>query len=289
MLHPEYDLVQVWGLGIPQVENRFVAGVVWPIDAAYRSATKLCAVVAQQGEKKNVTMPHSELLRAIIDEPSIERGLRLVCEGLRVQHATYHLAQNIGANSDLPFIRTTYPPEWVGRYLMKSYRRVDPVFKTAYGSTEPFLWSQLKNDDPEIMEFFADVEAHGIGNCGYTIPIVGNSGRRAIFSIASQDDPADWALRIESIAQTLGELALIFHGKALTEIHGGENIPSLSPREIQCLYWSTQGKDAGTISDILELSEHTVRDYLKSARLKLGCATIAQAVYEATRLGLIHP
>ena len=81
----------------------------------------------------------------------------------------------------------------------------------------------------------------------------------------------------------------MFHRRALVELYKGENIPSLSPRELECLSWTTQGKDANTIAAILEISEYTVRDYLKSARQKLGCATIAQAVYQATRLRLINP
>ena len=35
------------------------------------------------------------------------------------------------------------------------------------------------------------------------------------------------------------------------------------------------------------LSPHTVRDFLKSARFKLDCASSAQAVSKATKLGLL--
>ncbi|GIK82707.1 MAG: hypothetical protein BroJett024_38120 [Alphaproteobacteria bacterium] len=234
-------------------------------------------------------MARSELLLEIIDEPDLFGGLKRVCAGFSVRHAVYHLAQNVKLQIDLPFIRTTYPAEWLGRYLIRNYYMIDPVVERGFGSAEPFLWSDLPRDTEERRAFFADAEAHGVGNCGYTVPIIDKSGRRAAFSVTDQDDPQRWAARIAAIDESLRELALVFHGKALAELYRGENVPSLSPREIQCLYWTTQGKDAGTISDILELSEHTVRDYLKSARLKLGCATIAQAVYEATRLRLINP
>jgi len=234
-------------------------------------------------------VPYSDILLDVIDEPDIERGLRLVCERLELKHAVYHLAQNINLKIDLPYLRTTYPPEWLGLYLLKAYYNIDPVVERGFGEKEPFLWSDLEIDTPEIKAFFADAEEHGIGNCGYTIPIIDKSGRRAAFTVTGQDDQNEWAIKMALLDPTLEELAQIFHRRVLVILYRGENIPSLSPREIECLSWTTQGKDASTIADILEISEHTVRDYLKSAKLKLGCATIAQAVYQATRLRLINP
>lgn len=234
-------------------------------------------------------LPHSAILLEVIDEPDIQRGLQLVCERLGLGHSVYHLAQNITLKIDLPFLRTTYPPEWLGHYLLKNYYIIDPVVARGFGGANPFLWSDLPIDSPEQEAFFADAEAHGVGNCGYTIPIIDRSGRRAAFSVTGHSDPQAWAERIAGHAHLLGELAEVFHRKALILLYGGRNVPSLSPREIECLSWTTQGKDASTIAAILELSEHTVRDYLKSARQKLGCATIAQAVYEATRLRLVNP
>jgi DNA-binding CsgD family transcriptional regulator len=38
---------------------------------------------------------------------------------------------------------------------------------------------------------------------------------------------------------------------------------------------------------ILNISSHTARDYLKSARFKLDCVTSAQAVSKAVKLGLL--
>ena len=127
---------------------------------------------------KDVAMPQSEILLRIIDEPEIEGGLALVCEHFAVRHAVYHLAQNIVLQIDLPFIRTTYPPEWLGRYLLKTYYIIDPVVERGFGGTTPFLWHELPRGSEKIAEFFADAEANGIGNCGYTVPIIDQSGRR---------------------------------------------------------------------------------------------------------------
>ncbi|MEC9342591.1 MAG: LuxR family transcriptional regulator [Pseudomonadota bacterium] len=236
-----------------------------------------------------IAPPNSEVLLAIIDEPDIERGLKRVCELLDFKHAVYHLAQNVNLKIDLPYLKSTYPSEWLGHYLHRTYYLIDPVVTAGFAADKPFLWSELRSGKPEQEAFFADAEAHGVGNCGYTIPIVDRSGRRAAFSVTGQDSKDSWAGRVEWLDFTLQELAQLFHRRALVDLYGGQNIPSLSPRELECLSWTTQGKDASTIAAILEISEHTVRDYLKSARQKLGCATIAQAVYHATRLRLINP
>ncbi len=41
------------------------------------------------------------------------------------------------------------------------------------------------------------------------------------------------------------------------------------------------GKTYSEIAKILEISKHTVQDYLRSLRLKLNCSTLAQAVGKA--------
>ena len=67
----------------------------------------------------------------------------------------------------------------------------------------------------------------------------------------------------------------------------GENRPHLTERELECLRWISAGKDASEIAVILNISPHTTRDYLKSARYKLDCVTSAQAVSKAVALGLL--
>ena len=61
----------------------------------------------------------------------------------------------------------------------------------------------------------------------------------------------------------------------------------LTTRELECLRWIARGKDAKEIAIILNISPHTVRDYLKSVHYKLDCVTSAQAVSKAVRLGLL--
>lgn len=63
---------------------------------------------------------------------------------------------------------------------------------------------------------------------------------------------------------------------------------SLTPREIQCLYWCSQGKTTWEVGQILALSDRTVEHYINSATKKLDCSTRIQTVALAIRLGLIE-
>jgi LuxR family quorum sensing-dependent transcriptional regulator len=61
----------------------------------------------------------------------------------------------------------------------------------------------------------------------------------------------------------------------------------LSPRERECLAWSSVGKSSWEIGEILGIAKQTVDVHLKSAIQKLDAGSRAHAVAEALRLGLI--
>ncbi|WP_454011605.1 helix-turn-helix domain-containing protein [Aquamicrobium terrae] len=84
-------------------------------------------------------------------------------------------------------------------------------------------------------------------------------------------------------------LAVHLHDKVL-ELEG-RPIPrsQLSPRELECLQWTAEGKTAWECSVILGLSEHTVRCYLESARHKLNASSNTHAISIAYRSGVLFP
>ncbi len=64
--------------------------------------------------------------------------------------------------------------------------------------------------------------------------------------------------------------------------------PRLSPRELECLAWVSQGKSSTDIGAILGLSARTVDSYLEKAASKLGVRTRIEAVAIGVRRGLIE-
>ncbi|MGB7335794.1 MAG: LuxR family transcriptional regulator [Salaquimonas sp.] len=232
-------------------------------------------------------VPKSALVPIVIDEQDISEALKLVQDIGQYENVIYHMAYRTNSSIDVPFLKSTYPFSWLGRYLEQQYQDIDPVIIDGFEKNVPFFWSELERSTPERIAFFEDAATHGAGRNGFSIPLFNKSQRKAMFTVTTNLNDDDWRKKIATERKTLEQIADILHRKAILHVYGSEEGPSLAPREIECLYWTAKGKDGPTVAEILSLSEHTVRDYIKSARHKLGCHTIAQTIHEATKRRLI--
>jgi DNA-binding CsgD family transcriptional regulator len=66
------------------------------------------------------------------------------------------------------------------------------------------------------------------------------------------------------------------------------DFPSLTPRELESLRWTMEGKTAWELGSILGISERTAVLHVNNATHKLGCVNKHQAVLKALRLGLMR-
>lgn len=219
----------------------------------------------------------------------VQRALQIVCENYDIAHVTYHMAQTIATKFDAPFVRTTYPPDWVSQYLIRGYVLYDPIVKEGFERALPFHWDEVE-PTPKALEILTAANKFGLGQSGYSIPVVDKSNRRSLFSINSHATGEAWLTYLDENRQDWVEIAHHIHKCAIREMYGEDHVaPHLSRRELECLTWSARGKDYKDIAIILNISEHTARGYLKSARYKLDCANIPQAVSKAITLRLINP
>lgn len=229
------------------------------------------------------------IYHAVESAATVEDAVAAIRDLLKIDNATYHLAQTIGGNVDAPYVKSTYPATWLTRYLLRGYVRVDPVVKEGFSRQLPFDWRELTLTS-DAMELMRDSQEHGLGGNGYSIPVVDKRGRRALFSLNSRMSGDDWTAFTQGSSAELAEIAQKVHRKAIVELHGETDpLPQLGPRELECLTWTAQGKESKDIAVIVGISEHTVRDYLKTARYKLDCSNLPQAVAKAIRLRLINP
>lgn len=225
---------------------------------------------------------------AIKASKEVSEAIIAIRDAYKIDHVTYHMAHMISGNYDHPFVRTTYPDSWVSRYLQKGYVKIDPVVQEGFGRQLPFDWRELTLTDAAVA-LMTDAHAHGLAMNGYSVPIVDKVGRRALFSINASMDGDRWSAFTNSHAEELAELGHRLHRLAVYELYGEHDpVPRLGAREKECLIWAAHGKEYGSIAKILDLSEHTVRSYLKSARLKLDCSNIPQAVGKAVKLRIIN-
>ena len=218
---------------------------------------------------------------------SVQEAIVELADALEVDHVTYHMVRTGGGAVNNPFVRTTYPSAWVCHYLLNNLVLVDPVLRRAMESEEPFHWDELV-PTPEQSDMLAAAVSFGLGGCGYSVPCVDSLGRRSVMSLNRAGAADEWRRYTVGWAETFRSVARDLHVKALGEAFaesGGTR--TLSPRELECLRWTAAGKTYSEIATILALSEHTIRSYLKDARLKLDAVSLAQAVAKASNIGLV--
>jgi len=231
----------------------------------------------------------NEVIDPARNADSIEDAVFLVRDGLSLNHVTFHMNVTGAGPIDYPFVRTTYSPLWISRYVLRQYLGIDPIIRHGFAATEPFAWHELSLNEREE-EMLADARAHGIGRQGYCVPTIDRFARRSILSTSSDMELDDWIAFLDGNSRVIVEIAHILHHKAAAEL--APTLPPatvLAPREAECLLWTARGKDAKAIAAILELSEYTVRSYLRTARQKMGCRTLSQAVAKAVRQRIIFP
>lgn len=172
---------------------------------------------------------------------------------------------------------------------MRDYVKIDPVVQEGFARQLPFEWSELA-PSARARELMLEALQHGVGLAGYSIPISDKAGRRALFSINYAAPDAAWEEKLALHREEWAELAHLLHRKAITELHGDvDPVPHLGPRELECLTWTARGKSSKEVAILLGLSEHTTKAYLKSARFKLMCSNLPEAVTKAIKLHIINP
>lgn len=220
---------------------------------------------------------------------TVQDAVQKIAVFYRAEFVTLHLFRSGEDAQDKPYVRTNYPDAWVSHYLLNDYVRIDPVLHMAEQIAGPFCWSTIEPQGQQV-EMMAQAAKHGLGQTGFSVRHVDAIGRRSVLSFNAPDAKGGttWAPYLDEMRDELINLAHRVHHIALDEIYADRDpLPQLTPREVECLKWTAEGKAHTDITIILNLSEHTIRGYLKDARLKLDCVTLAQAVSKASSLGLI--
>ncbi len=202
-----------------------------------------------------------------------------------VDHIVYHWVSADGEQYGCG----TYDPAWVQRYVDQDYLRVDPVVIGCFQRFHPVEWKRLDWSSKAARAFQRDAIAHGVGSQGFSIPIRGPSGQFALFTASHSCDDATWATFTADNQRDLILIAHYFNQKALEfeKSRTPEPAKSLSPREIDALTFLAMGYGRAQVADMLEISEHTLRAYIESARFKLGAMNTIHAITRALSEGLI--
>lgn len=179
--------------------------------------------------------------------------------------------------------------EWIEIYSSENLIYQDPIVNAAMRESQPIFWSKLSDfkylKDDFYHEFMDRASDFGLKN-GVSFPLRGGRGEFGILSFITSDSSSSGIVDSIPILRVAGDY--IFN--AAIKILGRNNKETeLSSREIECLFWASEGKTASEIGLILGISPRTVTYYIQESIFKTGSVNRYQAIAKVSSRGLLLP
>lgn len=192
-----------------------------------------------------------------------------------------------------PLYVSSYPAEWLDRYVKNKYGSDDMVGRYAAQIVRPFNWTEMnRRFKLTTTQRLILNESTEFGlKAGASVPLHGPALAKAAFSVANDMAEPEFSKLFLARRHELHLIATYAHTRIIA--FGMDKVPktafALAPREIEIMTWTARGKTRWEISEILTLSEETVKDYLEHACKKLGATNKTHATAVALVHGLILP
>ena len=223
------------------------------------------------------------------DLPSFEERLLRFANDLDFGLVTAALVVDRPGKEALFYAVGNTPPEFAETSTNLEVSKRDPVLQRLKRESTPFVYDQ---------EFY---RSQGAEDLWETQAVYGyRTGLAVALHLAHSqhfllgfDREEPLPKRDEARTQMLASLQLIaVHAQdAALRLLGvqvsPEDVPKLTPREVEILRWTMEGKTAWAVGQILQLSEHTVNFHMRNALRKLDASSKHQAVLKAMSLGLL--
>jgi DNA-binding CsgD family transcriptional regulator len=165
----------------------------------------------------------------------------------------------------------------------------DPVSQHCKRQTMPIIWGQKTYQRVDAIDLWESQAAFGYRN-GIAMALHMPEGRHFMLGVdRSQSLPTEGSELTRMVADL--QLFAVHAQDTAMRVLVSEPLrpecPSLTPRELEVLRWTMDGKTAREIADLLGITERTVVAHLQGSMQKLECNSKHQAVLKALRLGLI--
>lgn len=166
----------------------------------------------------------------------------------------------------------------------------DPVMQHCKRQTIPIVWNQRTYVEQGAGELWEMQASYGYRN-GICLALHLPEGRHFVLGMDRREAlPADTGklTRLVADLQLFAVQALDSALRVLLPPEQQLDRPHLTPRELETLRWTMDGKTAWEVGQILSITERTTVLHLGNAMRKLACNNKHQAVLKALRLGLIR-
>jgi len=182
------------------------------------------------------------------------------------------------------------PQEFARTFRDSVMMRRDPVMQHCRRQSVPIVWDQQTYTGQGLGELWEEQAKFGF-NTGIAMALHLPEGRHFVLGVDRDKPLPSDAVELQRVVADL-QLFAVHAQEAALRLLLPEPMqpekPSLTPRELEALHWTMEGKTAWEVGAILGISERTAVLHVNNAMHKLGCVSKHAAVLKALRLGLIH-
>lgn len=181
------------------------------------------------------------------------------------------------------------PEGFLKAYTNVASSRRDPVLAALKRVSTPVLWDRRTYEEAGAHDLFEEQSAWGYRH-GVAIATHLPNGQHLLVGVDRSDPLPNSDAELTRLVADL-QLTLAYAQDAAIRLLGVEATPvgALTPREVEILKWTMEGKSTWEIGQILSISANTVKFHLKNVTAKLDCASKHTAAVKASRLGLLDP
>lgn len=182
------------------------------------------------------------------------------------------------------FSISNWPEDYVKDRKSRNVFVHDPIIKQAIRTKAPFSWEDVYRKSDKFGRDIIDEARQFTRKNGLLIPIHLYDQTPGCVSVGADkiDITKQQISWIDVVCMQAYSKILGFLGPQPFEIHA-----ELTPREIDVVHYGAAGKTNWEISEILELSEHTVRDYFRTTAKKLNTVSRTHTIAVAISNGLV--
>lgn len=233
---------------------------------------------------------HENLLVALdgaTTEEAIFEALVAAAHTLGFEHCAYGLRMAVPVTNPKVVTLNNYPKSWQERYAKAGYVAVDPSVRHGLTNRTPLVWT----DDvfASAQDLWSEAKDHGL-RVGWAQSSLDGPGVGGMLTLSRSGEPLT-ATELDAKERQMRWLVQAAH-MSLSRVMQPKlmmqpDVP-LTPREIEVLKWSADGKTAGEIADILSIAVPTVNFHIKNVVLKMKAANKTAAVVRALMAGLLN-
>jgi DNA-binding CsgD family transcriptional regulator len=181
------------------------------------------------------------------------------------------------------------PTGFVETYSHRWIKRLDPVMQHCKLKSVPIVWNQNTYVEQSVGDLWEQQAQLGY-RTGIAMALHLPEGKHFLLGVDRDQALPSNAAELHRLVADLQLFAVYAQDAAMRLLVPPAlqpQRPALTPRELEALRWTMDGKTAWEVGSRLGISERTAMLHVNNATHKLGCVNKHQAVLKALRLGLI--